>query len=175
MKVAVFCGSNLPRNPHIRHQAIELGKRLALRGDVLVYGGSNLGLMGAISGAALESNGEVVSIIPTFFSREIIESQPCSELILVEGLSDRKQTMMQLSDAFIAFPGGLGTLDELTDVFANVQLEQISKPVVLLNVDGFFDPFLQQLDLMIEEGLMKQEVRNTLLVCKDVDSLLTML
>lgn len=157
MYIAVFCGSSRPRNEEYVAAARELGRRIAEAGHTLVYGGSNLGLMGVVSGAALEAGGRVVGIIPTTFSEAIITSQPVSELVRVRSMAERKERIMALCDAFIALPGGIGTIDEVSEVMVANQLGHMNKPMVLLNCGGFYGPFLEQLRLVKDEGLMRSD------------------
>ena len=121
----------------------------------MLYGGSNLGLMGVVSGAALAKGGTVVGVIPTFFSEEIILSQPVTQLVRVSSLAERKAYLLSHSDAFIALPGGIGTLDEVTEVMVANQIQQLNKPMLLLNLDGYYDPFLLQLERFKADGLMR--------------------
>ena len=155
MKIAVFCGSGLPGDSRITKAAETLGRRLAEEGHTLIYGGSNLGLMGVVSGAALQEGGHVVGVIPTLFSEEIIQSQLVTELVRVRSMAERKEYIIARSDAFVALPGGIGTLDEVLEVMVANQLKQIDKPMYLLNMDGFFNPFLEQLRIIKENGLMR--------------------
>ena len=161
MHIAVFCGSSLPRNKEIVDAAAVLGRRIAQEGHTLVYGGSNLGLMGVVSSAALEAGGEVVGIIPTLFSEEIIQSQRVTELVRVASMAERKELILKRCDAFIALPGGIGTIDEVSEVMVMNQLGKfcghapITKPMILLNINGFYDAFLEQLRLIHDEGLMR--------------------
>ena len=155
MNIAVFCGSSMPRNKEIVEAAAVLGRRIAQDGHTLVYGGSNLGLMGIVSGAALEAGGRVVGVIPTFFSDDIIHSQPVSELVRVRTLAERKEYLIAHSDAFVALPGGIGTLDEVLEVMVANQLHHLGKPMILLNLGGYYNPFLAQLDAMRAEGLLR--------------------
>ena len=168
MNTAVFCGSSLPRNKEIVEAAATLGRRIAQEGHTLVYGGSNLGLMGVVSGAALEAGGHVVGVIPNLFSDDIIHSQRVTELVRVGSMAERKERILALCDAFIALPGGIGTLDEVSEVMVMNQLQiydgqrvldgsYITKPMILLNIDGFYNPFLEQMRLVKEEGLMRSE------------------
>lgn len=167
--IAVFCGSSRPRSAAIVEAARQLGRRMAEEGLTLVYGGSNLGLMGEVSGAALQAGGRVVGIIPTTFSEEIITSQSVTELVRVNTITDRKVQILRCCQAFVALPGGIGTIDEVSEVMVANQLglfadgdapdapRGIQKPMVLLNVDGFYDPFLAQLELIRAEGLMRTD------------------
>ena len=157
MNVAVFCASSLPRHDAYIQAASVLGRLIARQGHSLVYGGSNLGLMGAVSGAALAEGGKVTAVIPTLFSEAIIRSQTVSELIRVGSMAERKQRILAMSDAFIALPGGIGTLDEVSEVMVANQLRQFSKPMVLINTDGFYQPFLTLIGTMKEQGMLRSD------------------
>ena len=157
MNIAVFCGSSRPRNDEYAAAARELGRRLAGAGHTLVYGGSNLGLMGEVSGAVLAAGGRVVGIIPTTFSEAIITSQPVTELVRVRSMAERKERIMALCDAFVALPGGIGTIDEVSEVMVANQLGHMHKPMLLLNLGGFYAPLLEQLRLIKAEGLMRSD------------------
>lgn len=155
MNISVFCGASLPHSEQITEAARQLGRAIARGGHTLLYGGSNLGLMGAMSGAALQEGGRVVGVIPTFFSDDIIHSQPVSELVRVRTLAERKEYLIAHSDAFVALPGGIGTLDEVLEVMVANQLHHLGKPMILLNLGGYYNPFLAQLDAMRAEGLLR--------------------
>ena len=155
MNISVFCGASLPHSEQITEAARQLGRAIARGGHTLLYGGSNLGLMGATSGAALQEGGRVVGVIPTFFSDDIIHSQPVSELVRVRTLAERKEYLIAHSDAFVALPGGIGTLDEVLEVMVTNQLHHLGKPMILLNLGGYYNPFLAQLDAMRAEGLLR--------------------
>ena len=168
MNIAVFCGSSMPRNKEIVEAAAALGRRIAQDGHTLVYGGSNLGLMGIVSGAALEAGGRVVGVIPNLFSDDIIHSQRVTELVRVRSMAERKERIMEMCDAFVALPGGIGTIDEVSEVMVMNQLQIVdgrrvldgsyrTKPMILLNIDGYYNPFLEQLRLVKEEGLMRSD------------------
>lgn len=164
--IAVFCASRWGSNPHFVQTATDLGALIASQGRTLLYGGSNLGCMGAVSSAVLQAGGRAVSVIPSFFSQDVIHSQPLSELVLVPSLSARKETFIQRADAFIALPGGIGTLDEILEVMAANQLQRCRKPIALLNVDGFYDPFLRLLQHYVSDELLSPESLHTLLVAQ---------
>ena len=155
MNISVFCGATLPQNKAYIDAAHQLGHLIAQAGHTLLYGGSNLGLMGVVSGAALAKGGTVVGVIPTFFSEEIILSQPVTQLVRVSSLDERKAYLLAHSDAFIALPGGIGTLDEISEVMVANQLQQLDKPMFLLNIEGYYDAFLQQVERFKAEGLMR--------------------
>jgi uncharacterized protein (TIGR00730 family) len=155
--VCVFCGSSTPPDHQYRDAARTLGTLLAQRGIGLVYGGGSVGLMGELADAALASGGRVSGVIPVgLFSREIGHTG-LSELREVGSMHERKQLMYDLSDAFIALPGGLGTLEELATWS---QLGLHSKPIVLLDVEEFWQPLVTQLDRMVSVGLLKQANRD---------------
>lgn len=172
MKIAVFCGSSTPHNNEITNAAHKLGRRLADEGHTLVYGGSNLGIMGVVSGAALEASGFVVGVIPTIFSEEIIRSQPVNEIVRVKSMAERKEYIISNSDAFIALPGGIGTLDEVLEVMVANQLKQIDKPIALFNYNGFFNPFLEQIERMGEYGFFRQGIKPHIIASTTIDDLL---
>ena len=165
MNIAVFCGASQPHDPSIADAARQLGHHIAAAGHTLLYGGSNLGLMGEVSGAALMQGGHVVGVIPTLFSEDIIRSQRVSELVRVRTLAERKEYLIAHSDAFVALPGGIGTLDEVLEVMVANQLGLVrdrsganqsqGKPMILLNLGGYYNPFLAQLDAMRAEGLLR--------------------
>lgn len=184
MHIAVFCGSSLPHNKEIVEAAAALGRRIAQEGHTLVYGGSNLGLMGVVSGAALEEGGRVVGVIPNLFSDDIIHSQTVTELVRVRSMAERKERIMEACDAFVALPGGIGTIDEVSEVMVMNQLQIVdgkrvldgtykTKPMILLNIDGYYNPFLEQLRLTKEEGLMRSDAG--LLAAADVNEIFSLL
>lgn len=152
MNISVFCGATLPHNQEYVNSAQHLGQLIAQGGHTLLYGGSNLGLMGIVSSAVLERGGHVTGVIPSFFTEEIILSQPVTELVRVDSMAERKEYLIALSDAFIALPGGIGTIDEIFEVLVANQLGLCSKPMGLLNTLGFFTPQYDMLCRMEEEG-----------------------
>ena len=158
--VCVFCGSSAPADPRYRDAARALGALAARRGVDLVYGGGSTGLMGELADAALARGGRVIGVIPAgLFAREVGHTG-LTELREVTSMHERKQLMYDLSDAFVALPGGLGTLEELAEVATWSQLGLHSKPVVLLDVDGFWDPLVSQFDRMAGVGLLKPASRD---------------
>ena len=175
MNISVFCGATLPSNIHFIQAASQLGTLLASAGHTLLYGGSNLGLMGTVSSAALAGGGHVVGVIPSFFSEEIILSQPVSELVRVASIAERKEYLIAHSDAFIALPGGIGTLDEVFEVLVANQLGQCSKPMGMLNTQGFFNPQIEMLRHMESEGLYNLSNARYLIVDDQPEGLLQML
>jgi uncharacterized protein (TIGR00730 family) len=158
--VCVFCGSSTPSDVRYEDAARALGALIARRGVDLVYGAGSVGLMGELADAALGQGGRVIGVIPAgLFSREVGHAG-LTELHEVASMHERKQLMYDLSDAFIALPGGLGTLEELAEVTTWSQLGLHSKPVVLLDVDGFWGPLIAQLDRMVGTGFLKPDSRD---------------
>ena len=175
MNISVFCGATLPRNPEYIHAARHLGQLLAQGGHTLLYGGSNLGLMGTVSGAVLEGGGRVVGVIPSFFTEEIILCQPVTELVRVATIAERKEYLIAHSDAFIALPGGIGTIDETFEVLVANQLGLCSKPMGLLNTLGFFNPQYDMLRRMEADGLYNLTDARYLIIDDQPEGLLQML
>lgn len=157
--VCVFCGSSTPPERAYRDSTRALGAALADRGIELVYGGGRVGLMGELADACLAQGGRVTGVIPAgLFTREVGHTG-VTELHEVSSMHERKQLMYDLADAFIALPGGLGTLEELAEVATWSQLGLHRKPIVLLDVDTFWDPLVAQLDRMVTVGLLNQSNR----------------
>ncbi|MFH0866679.1 MAG: TIGR00730 family Rossman fold protein [Bacteroidota bacterium] len=170
--ISVFCGSSFGADPLFRIKAESLGKLLADEKIALVFGGSRLGLMGVVADAAHSNNGIVKGVIPEYLFNKGIEHKDISELIVTKNMSDRKNLIIEMSDAFIALPGGYGTLDEITEVLSLNQLSMIDKPCALLNVSGFFDFYLKQLDHTVEQKMLRPEHRNMLMHDGDEKKLL---
>ena len=170
--VAVFCGSSPGVDPVYEAEAKALGRVLALKGIRLVFGGAKVGLMGAIADAALEAGGEVIGVLPYFLSGREIAHTGLSELILVDSMHERKLRMAELSDASISLPGGFGTMEEFFEVLTWAQLGLHTKPVGLLNVQGFYKPLYALFDQMIQEGFLKPENRRLVLLNENPEDLL---
>lgn len=153
--VAVFCGSS-PGNNNLYHElAAGLGRKIAGRGLELVYGGASVGLMGILADSVLAAGGRVTGVIPDFFSEKEIAHPGLDELIYVPSMHERKLRIAELSDAFIAIPGGFGTLDELFEITTWGQLDLHRKPVGILNTGGYFDTLFAFLDHMLNEGFLR--------------------
>jgi uncharacterized protein (TIGR00730 family) len=170
--ICVFCGANSGTDPRYAAAAAAVGERLANRSIQLVYGGGRLGLMGAVADAALAAGGRVVGVIPRgLVDRELAHAR-VSELRIVDTLHERKAVMAELSDAFVALPGGLGTLEELAEVLSWAQLDLHAKPIGLLDVGGYFASLEAFLDHAVTEGFLAERHRRLLLVDDDLDRLL---
>ena len=169
--ICVYCGSSVGGNPDYAHAAREMGALLARSGRTLVYGGGGIGLMGEIARSALRAGGRVIGVIPVHLNtaeRALLEV----DLRVVAGMHERKQTMADLSDAFIALPGGLGTLDELFEILTWNQIGLHGKPVGILNRAGYFDALLSVIDRAVKEGFTPGEARSRLVVQDTPEDLL---
>jgi len=170
--VCVFCGASRGRDPRYAAAAAAVGRRVAERGIQLVYGGGRLGLMGAVADAALKAGGRVVGVIPRGLVDRELAHPNLSELRIVDSLHERKAQMAELADAFLALPGGLGTLEELAEVVSWAQLDLHAKPIALLDVDGYFAALEAFLDHAVAEGFIAERHRRLLLRDHDLDRLL---
>ena len=169
--LSVFCGSCMGFDDHYRKVAENLGVMLAQKDIKLIYGGSNIGLMRILADSVLDNNGQVVGIMPSILIDRNVSYNRISQLIKCDTMSERKNMMIEMSDAFVALPGGFGTMDEITEVLTHHQLNSMSKPLVLLNIDHFYDNFMAHIDLCVEKGFVRTEHRDNIIV---VDNLETM-
>ena len=169
--IAVFCAAADGARPVYRAAAVELGEALARRGIGLIYGGAKVGLMGAVADATLLAGGHVVGVIPHVLVDLEVAHQGVSELHVTSTMHTRKALMAERADAFLILPGGFGTFEEMFEVLAWQTLNIHAKPVVLLNVDGFYDTLLQFLDVCDREGMLRGN-RHRLLVATTVDDAL---
>jgi uncharacterized protein (TIGR00730 family) len=173
--VAVFCASADGADPVYRAAAVELGRALAKRKIGIVYGGAKVGLMHAVAEAALAHGGHVVGVIPNVLVDLEVAHRGLTELHVTETMHTRKALIGERSDAFIALPGGFGTLEELFEVLTWQTLKIHSKPVLLLNTNGFYDQLLAFLDHCVEQGMLGRQKREIVLVANTVDEALQML
>lgn len=162
--IAVYCGSSFGADTIYRQAAVGLGKVLAERGITLVYGGANVGLMGAVADGALQQGGKVIGVLPRFLQRKELAHEHLTELHLVETMHERKLMMNDLCDGVIALPGGFGTMEELFEMLTWGQLGLHQKPIALYNMQGFYDELLLLLRRMSEEGFLREDNRSMLLV-----------
>lgn len=167
--LCVFCGSKLGENPNFEAAARALGTEMAGRDIGLVYGGGGIGLMGAITDAVLEGGGRVVGVIPEFLMKYEVGNPNVTELIVVDSMHDRKRTMFERSDGFIILPGGLGTMDETFEIITWKQLQQHAKPVVVLDTEGYWQPFEALVDSIIQGGFAHPGVKDLFSVVDRVD------
>ncbi len=171
-RICVFCGASRGRSPGYLELAASVGAGLAERGIGLVYGGSRVGMMGAVADAALASGGEVIGVIPRRLVDRELAHPGLTELRVVDTLHERKAGMALLADGFIALPGGLGTLEELAEVASWSQLGLHSKPIGLLDRDGYWDALLAWLDHAVTEGFVAPEHRRLITADPDLATLL---
>ncbi|WP_340106728.1 LOG family protein [Rhodohalobacter sp. 8-1] len=169
MKICVYCGSSDGNDPSILKMAESFGRELAHRNIGLVYGGSSLGVMGTLANAVMENSGEVTGVIPgNLFSKEVAHTG-VTELITVADMHERKFTMADLSDAFVALPGGFGTMEELFEIITWNQIGIMDKPVTLLNWNGFYTPLLDMIHHAAEAGFIRQKNIDILQTAQTVD------
>jgi len=171
-RLCVFCGSSPGARPFYREAATLLGRTLAERRIGLVYGGASVGLMGILADAALEAGGTVVGVIPQALAKKEVAHEGLTALRIVGSMHERKAVMADLSDGFIALPGGMGTLDEFFEVVSWAQLGLHRKPCGLLDVEGYFAPLLTFLDQAVEERFVKEAHRRLVLVARQPGTLL---
>jgi uncharacterized protein (TIGR00730 family) len=176
-RLCVFCGSNAGHLPCYREAAEQLGRTLAARGIELIYGGGNIGLMGAVADACLAAGGAVTGIIPeALMGKEVagraVDHRALTRLEVVDSMHTRKARMAELADGFIALPGGFGTFEEFCEILTWGQLGFHVKPMGLLNVNGFYDPLLAMFDRAVTDGFLRPQNRAMALADTDLDRLL---
>ena len=157
MNITVYLGANEGNDPSLRKAVQELGTWIGASGNALVYGGSKTGLMGEIAKSVLDAGGNVTGVEPQFFMDEGFQYDGLTELIVTKDMSERKNKMIELGDAFIAFPGGTGTLEEIAEIMSKVSLKQLDAPCILYNLNGFYQDLKALLNHMIETGLSSKE------------------
>ncbi len=171
-RICVFCGSSPGRRPEYREAAVQMAKELARRGIGVVYGGGNVGLMGALADTVLASRGEVIGVIPEQLMAREVGHKGLTQLHVVGSMHERKALMADLSDAFVALPGGFGTFEEFCEVVTWAQLGIIAKPCGMLNTLGYYSRFLEMFDHAVEEQFLRPENRALVLARDTVPELL---
>jgi uncharacterized protein (TIGR00730 family) len=166
LNLCVYCGSGPGRNPVYMAEAAELGASLAAAGIGLVYGGGSLGLMGEVARSVIANGGHVTGIIPSFLGTKERMLTGVNELIVTKTMHERKMTMFEHSAGFVALPGGIGTLEEITEISTWAQLDQHAKPIILCNVNGYWDPLLDLLQHMRAEKFIREGMEFKLDVVK---------
>ena len=174
-RLAVFCGSSNGASNVYIEGAKKLGKELAKRNIALVYGGANVGVMGAVANSVLEEGGYVIGVMPSFLEKREISNKNLSELIVVDSMHERKAKMADLADGFIALPGGPGTLEEFFEVFTWAQLGLHSKPCGLLNINHYYDPLITLFNHMADEQFLHEQYRSMAVVNEEPSVLLDQL
>jgi uncharacterized protein (TIGR00730 family) len=171
-RICVYCGSNTGADPAYAEAARAFGELLAGRGLGLVYGGGSVGLMGAVADAALDAGASAVGVIPEALDEREVAHRGVTELRVVDSMHERKAEMVELADGFVALPGGLGTLEELSEVLTWAQLGIHTDPCGVLNVEGYYDGLVEHVEHAVAEGFVRPEHRNLLTVADDGAALL---
>ncbi len=171
-RICVYCGASPGRLPVYQQAAQELGAAIARRGLALVYGGGTVGLMGTVARAVQEGGGQVIGIIPEALTQKELSGGVIGELIVVDTMQTRKARMLAMGDAFVALPGGFGTLEELFETVAGAQVGLHRKPTGLLNVAGYYNPLLAVVEQGIQEGFIRPQYRDLLVVEADPEAIL---
>ncbi|MGE8523705.1 MAG: TIGR00730 family Rossman fold protein [Acinetobacter pseudolwoffii] len=169
--VALYCGSRAGNKPVYLEKAVQLSQGLAEHGFGLVYGGASIGLMGQVADAMIQHGGEAVGVIPEFMLDYEIAHNQLTELHVVTSMHQRKAMMADRACAFVALPGGLGTFEEILEIATWGQLNQHQKPMMLYNVNGFYDALIMQLDRAVEDGFLPPQHRAKLIVCEHADQI----
>ncbi|WP_073507621.1 TIGR00730 family Rossman fold protein [Streptobacillus notomytis] len=170
MKISVYCGASVGSNENFALSATKLGELIAKTKNVLVYGAGRIGLMGLLAEAALSLDCEVIGVMPEFLTHGERVHNGLSKLIIVETMAERKKILFE-SDMYIALPGGVGTLEEISEAYSGVRLGLSNSRCVLLNIDGYYNEFIAYLDRMVENGFLSQKGRDILEVYNSVEQL----
>ena len=172
VSVCVFCGSQYGADPRYRAAAVRFGELAGAAGLHVIYGGGRVGLMGAIADAAISAGAQVTGLIPARLLEREVGHRAISELVVTRDMFERKAQMIERADAFVILPGGLGTLDELLEVETLRQLGYHDKPIVMINLDGYWDPYLALVERVIDQGFAAPSVRRLIAVVGEVEEAL---
>ena len=175
MRITVYLGSNPGKDPAYARAVEELGAWIGEQGMDLVYGGSRVGLMGILAEAVLRSGGKVIGVEPRFFVESAMQHEGITELIVTETMAERKTRMMELGDAYLAFPGGTGTLEEISEIMSHNSIGLIRKPCILYNLRGYYNGLRDQLDHMKREGFLLPENRDKVHFAEDLEEIASIL
>jgi uncharacterized protein (TIGR00730 family) len=175
MNICVFCGSGTGRNPVMLMLPTHWGKLMAQHQSTLIYGGGNIGLMGIVADAVMADGGKVIGVIPDFLMQKEVGHKGLTQLEVVGSMHERKRRMADLANAFVALPGGWGTLDELAEILTWRQLGLVKAPVAILNTNHYFDTLLKQMEVMVTEGFLSAQNLADLLVAETPETLLSQL
>lgn len=171
MNITVYLGASDGNDPCLRKSVEELGTWIGNSGNALIYGGSKSGLMGAIADSVLKAGGEVTGVEPQFFIESEIQHDGLTRLIVTKDMSERKNKMIELGDAFVAFPGGTGTLEEITEVMSKVSLKHLDAPCILYNLNGYYDGLKELLAHMIEKDLSSKARQDGIYFAENLDDI----
>ena len=175
MNITVYLGANEGNDPFLKEAVRELGAWIGTNGNTLVYGGSKSGLMGELAESVLQAGGKVIGVEPQFFIDAGFVYDEITELITTKDMSERKAKMIELGEAFIAFPGGTGTLEEITEVMSKVSLKHLDAPCILYNLNGYYDSLKQLLDHMIKMGLSSENRQQGIYFADDMEDIKALL
>ena len=175
MNITVYLGAHEGNDPFFKEAVRELGAWIGTNGNTLVYGGSKSGLMGELAESVLQAGGKVIGVEPQFFIDAGFVYDEITELITTKDMSERKAKMIELGDAFIAFPGGTGTLEEITEVMSKVSLKHLDAPCILYNLNGYYDSLKQLLDHMIKMGLSSENRQQGIYFADDMEDIKALL
>ena len=170
MNITVYLAASMGGDQMYVDEAKTLGKWIGENGHRLIYGGSKIGLMGILADSVLEHGGEVIGIEPAFFLKNNMQHDGLTQMIVTDTIEERRTKMIEMGDAFIAFPGGTGTLEEISEVISQKKLGRTEKPAAILNIEGFYDPLRAMLEKMVEEGFLDKNDLKKVFFAKNVES-----
>ena len=175
MNITVYLGANAGNDPTLTEAVRELGTWIGECGNRLVYGGSKSGLMGVLAKSVLSSGGEVIGVEPVFFVEKELQYEGLTQLIVTSDMSERKEKMAELGDAFIALPGGTGTLEEISEIMSKVSLGHLNAPCIIYNHNGYYNGLKQLFDKMIEQGLSTKDRQGKIHFAERIDEIIRLL
>ncbi|MBR3170739.1 MAG: TIGR00730 family Rossman fold protein [Lachnospiraceae bacterium] len=175
MNITVYLGANEGNDLTLTEAVRELGTWIGESGNRLVYGGSKSGLMGVLAKSVVSSGGEAIGVEPVFFVERDLQYDGLTQLVVTQDMSERKTKMAELGDAFIALPGGTGTLEEISEIMSKVSLDHLNAPCIIFNHKGYYDGLKQLLDKMIERGLSTKERQSKIFFAESVDDIIRLL
>lgn len=171
MKITVYLASSTGNDPQFEAAVKELGTWIGTSGNTLIYGGSKTGLMGELAQSVLQAGGKVIGVEPQFFVDEEYQYEGLTQLIVTKDMAERKTKMIELGDAFIAFPGGVGTLEEVSEIMSKLSLRQLDEPCIYYNFDGYYDDMKHFLQHMIAKGLSSEEKQKGVYFAENLDEI----
>lgn len=172
MNIAVYISSKFGNDEKYERKAVELGEAIAEMGHTLVYGGSREGLMGVLAEAAVAKGGDAIGVLPSFFIGKVHHVKGLKEEIIVDTMAERRNVMIELSDLFIAFPGGPGTLDELSEIMTLEKLDQVNGELILYNLDGYYDSLCDFIKKMMSEGFLFENELENIIIFDTIDEII---
>ncbi|MCR5754773.1 MAG: TIGR00730 family Rossman fold protein [Acetatifactor sp.] len=175
MNITVYLGAYEGDDPTLREAVKELGRWIGESGNCLVYGGSKSGLMGVLAESVIASGGEAIGVEPAFFVEQEVQYEKLTQLIVTRDMTERKAKMVELGDAFIAMPGGTGTLEEISEIMSKVSMKHLSAPCIIYNHNGFYNGLKQLLDKMLEQGLSTEERQKGICLAESIDDIIRLL